>query len=983
MTEKIEVFVREVRNSPVTAGHIFFVYTKDDGSPARAVSLAPRDGAMGMMGGPATVKEGLWDGTHADWREPDEKAAVSLGSVTGADLSANYEAINRAYNLDAIKSYWFQSQNSNAAGSFAAEQGGLNIDWSRSPYKLYGLNYDKKTEADDPNGHTFTYDDGYGNSGVVKTAFDGKLISDEFSSVNRTHDTVRPDGSGGYTLEEELNGVLKLQQQVHADGDSIVKYYDPNNTHPYSQLGVSTDANNKVTGAQIVLDQSVINAGGAIGQIFGSALGSALGGKDQITKLANSVVGGTIGSLIGQKFVLVLATSMGADLSKVSVTDVFAGQNLANAGIGAISSFLTAELGSALKIPGFGEQLFDAAANGFTTSVLTQVTTKIGEGLTFNAAIDAIDWSRAVSGAISAEGLHIENLVGTFLGQLLVPAKSHAGAVGGQLFGAIGSFLLPGIGSFLGDILGTVIFDAFSNTPHPAATDLLDQSGRFYGFTNYQTSEGGSYDVPDQMAAAAISIINAYLSAVNGAALDHSKQVTLGYQTDPGSYIAGVPSHPAAGVFFAPGYAVQAAALDVLQHTEVIGGDLLLKRAHHNSSFNDPVPVPPPDPTNQNGDPGATGAPIQPTAAGQLAVMSGDLGVAQDYENYLNNREAINALMAANPDSAFTAGWIATFARVNELGLNHVNASDFLGGLVGYLDSVNKAGLGAGAANASVKHGSGSSIVVEVHVGNGVEVPGSLSAFADQTNLTSDASGQTVQLVFGGELAAAGFHGPGSATFPSGVWQVTGTAGSNLWFGSNNAPNEYHDNGPNSSDILVGGSLTDVIHAGEGWDFIDGGAATDFLFGENGNDILRGGTGGDFLFGGSGDDTYAFARGDGADTVLDESTQQVGADSGTDTLAFDPGIARSDIVVWQSGNDLVVGVRDPAHPNVPFAQLTDRITLQHTEVIGGDLLLKHQNLNWLDRNRNRGGTRRHFRASGWRPAKGATASMACIHKRFA
>ena len=47
--------------------------------------------------------------------------------------------------------------------------------------------------------------------------------------------------------------------------------------------------------------------------------------------------------------------------------------------------------------------------------------------------------------------------------------------------------------------------------------------------------------------------------------------------------------------------------------------------------------------------------------------MSADLSVAQDYENYLNNREAINALMAAYPESAFTAGWIATFARVNDL----------------------------------------------------------------------------------------------------------------------------------------------------------------------------------------------------------------------------------------------------------------------------------------------------------------------------
>ena len=125
------------------------------------------------------------------------------------------------------------------------------------------------------------------------------------------------------------------------------KYYDTKNTRPYSEVAVTQGADGKVTGAQIVLDQNIINAGGAIGQIFGSALGSALGGHDQLTRLTSSVVGGTIGGLIGQKFGLVVATSMAADLSKVSLADVFASQNLdiGSAGIGAVSSFLTAELG--------------------------------------------------------------------------------------------------------------------------------------------------------------------------------------------------------------------------------------------------------------------------------------------------------------------------------------------------------------------------------------------------------------------------------------------------------------------------------------------------------------------------------------------------------------------------------------------------------------------------------------------------------------
>ncbi len=88
-------------------------------------------------------------------------------------------------------------------------------------------------------------------------------------------------------------------------------------------------------------------------------------------------------------------------------------------------------------------------------------------------------------------------------------------------------------------------------------------------------------------------------------------------------------------------------------------------------------------------------------APNNSSTLGGDLSVAQDYENYLNNREAINALIAANPDSAFAAGWIATFARVNDLELNQYGASDFLGGLVGFLDSVAKAGLGFDASDVS------------------------------------------------------------------------------------------------------------------------------------------------------------------------------------------------------------------------------------------------------------------------------------------
>jgi hypothetical protein len=81
MSEKIEVFVRQVRSTDYQ-GHIFFVYTKDDGSQI-ALSLSPQRGFLGMEGGAAQVNSGAWNESHLDWPKQGEKAATSLGVKTG------------------------------------------------------------------------------------------------------------------------------------------------------------------------------------------------------------------------------------------------------------------------------------------------------------------------------------------------------------------------------------------------------------------------------------------------------------------------------------------------------------------------------------------------------------------------------------------------------------------------------------------------------------------------------------------------------------------------------------------------------------------------------------------------------------------------------------------------------------------------------------------------------------------------------------
>jgi FG-GAP-like repeat/RTX calcium-binding nonapeptide repeat (4 copies) len=712
--------------------------------------------------------------------------------------------------------------------------------------------------------------DGFGGRTVTTTSQDGFTVIFHERADGLVDKVTTRDPLGRETTEDnwDLNSNL------------LKKYYDTQNFHPYDRLEVDEDASGKITAAKPEIDGQPNNGGNidfsSVGQVLGSALGRALAPNNQFVQLAAGTVVGAAGQRLAQAFAASLTTN-GAD---ISLADVFANFNvsIASAGASSVASFLVAELGTALNFHGFGAQLFDAAGGGFAGSVASQIASKMAgsagvAGVSFTDAIGTINFGSAAASA--AYG--VSALFGSFLAHEFVPAQTHEGAVGGQLLGAVGAaagisaaisgvlgtvldFIIPGIGSLIGTIIGTLIGDAFGSTPHPAAVDLLDQAGTLYAARHYQVSasDGGDYSIPDQMTVPAVAIINAYLSAVKGAALDHYKQVTLGYQTDPASYIDGVPGHPAIGMSSSPDAAVQAAALDVLQNTEVIGGDLLIKRAHQNSSSAH-APVVPPDP-NQTGDPGPAGTGILPSAAEQLAVMSGDIAVAQDYENYLNNREAINALMAANPNSAFTAGWIATFARVKELGLNHVNASDFTGGLVGYLDSVSKAGLGAVAANATVSHGgAGDSVItVAIRTANGVEVPGSLAAFADITTVSSDAGGQTIQLQFGVNLAQVGMHRLGAAA-------AGGDGAGDVWFGGDGGQSF---NGTAGQDILAGGAGNDIIHGGAGWDFVQGGAGNDQLFGDDGNDILRGDAGNDHIDGGAGLDTAVYGAASGSYTLV-------------------------------------------------------------------------------------------------------------------
>jgi Ca2+-binding RTX toxin-like protein len=102
----------------------------------------------------------------------------------------------------------------------------------------------------------------------------------------------------------------------------------------------------------------------------------------------------------------------------------------------------------------------------------------------------------------------------------------------------------------------------------------------------------------------------------------------------------------------------------------------------------------------------------------------------------------------------------------------------------------------------------------------------------------------------------------------------------------------------------TGNALNNVLNANDAGNTLRGLAGNDTLRGGDAADMLEGGTGNDRLEGGKGGDTYLFARGDAADTLVDNDAT-AGA---VDVLKFAAGIDASQLWWRKAGNNLEVSV---------------------------------------------------------------------------
>ncbi|MDP2221111.1 MAG: calcium-binding protein [Hydrogenophaga sp.] len=133
--------------------------------------------------------------------------------------------------------------------------------------------------------------------------------------------------------------------------------------------------------------------------------------------------------------------------------------------------------------------------------------------------------------------------------------------------------------------------------------------------------------------------------------------------------------------------------------------------------------------------------------------------------------------------------------------------------------------------------------------------------------------------------------------------------------------------GSRVADVLTGQGGDDVLVGNGGNDRLEGGDGDDVLLGGSGHDVLDGGAGNDVLRGGGSinwdsqiydwngkGDTYRFGRGDGHDTIIEDSWKA----GETDRIEFKVGVLFSDVRLervrtvngWKVSDDLKITIRD-------------------------------------------------------------------------
>lgn len=699
--------------------------------------------------------------------------------------------------------------------------------------------------------------------------------------------------------------------------------------------------------------------GNILGGLLGSTLGQILGNGNPAAQILGRAVFSSIGARLGQAIGEAAATeapdlfaALGDAWQDIKSLDVDFGAALQGAAIGTASSLLAIELGDALGLDGDIGRVFGSVAGSMIEVAVTNAVQdkNLLDGI---ASIgDLFEGPFFESGAANILGSSIASFLAVKLGSLIVQPQTQAAVVlsslgtaaGGWAFGtaagglgwgtgigtavsnALGggsaaswlglNVVAPGIGMLIGFVLGAFIGNLFGRKkpriPTASAEVYLQIPSAQYALGAVTQSNGGNIDLVRAMGLAARDTLNTLITVTthgdDGAKVSNAYSPSQYYGHAGGQLWVKYDANKNGTIEAAEKFNVSSAddavdkgVLFALPATQIVGGDLMIKRAIYNMVR-------------------------KPGQVTSVAQLSGDLQIAQDYAFYLQNRSLIDEMIAEpyesmtaaqktfyNANTAFltralaqddvplagadltfydanktmvdsivsalqltqfAAAWIITLQRAAELELNRSAVSDFYGGAKGFVDSLGVTLEGAPIDYESVVftlQGADNDLLVTYKAVGSTETKTVLERkFLADAGYSTDTTTATVMWISNeliGTIAYYSFLGvynnnikiaaPTSASLTlDDTQQVYGTWSNGVFYP---APPPFGATlGPapgQGSDIFVASNGNDNLDGGVGDDWLDGGAGNDTVIGGDGNDTALGKAGVDNIQGGLGDDT--------------------------------------------------------------------------------------------------------------------------------
>ena len=234
-----------------------------------------------------------------------------------------------------------------------------------------------------------------------------------------------------------------------------------------------------------------IRFAGGIGNIFGSTLGQHLAGGNVVGEVVLGSLFGTIGEHL---FAEIAGAITGADVTAaIGEFDANLANNLKSQAIGAVSSFLAAELVDALGVEGFAGDLLLTAGGTAISTIINNVNAgavggQIFSGIPIEEGMPDVNADGLVDGTGSVGGAVVNAVAGFFgnqLGRAIINIDSVEGQIGASLGSSIGVYIAKAIfsanpigifiGAFLGTVLGGLLGNAFGG-PARSGGDVDIQS---------------------------------------------------------------------------------------------------------------------------------------------------------------------------------------------------------------------------------------------------------------------------------------------------------------------------------------------------------------------------------------------------------------------------------------------------------------------------------------------------------------------------